>query len=267
MAKTGSKEQGYTADFTDVDVFILAKEGRHKARISAAELKKADTGAKMLVVTFEITAGPSKNARVMNNYMMEGAGLGFTKGFLLACGISVPNGKYRIVPSTLIDKEVGIEVFHEEYNDKLYAKLVSGGCFAWDEKAEKDAAKAKATKGDDDEDEDEEEEVPKKSKKGKAAPPPDDDDEDDDDDEEEEKPAKKKSTKAAPAKKSSKKAKDDEDEDDDDDDDWDEDDEEEEEKPAKKSSKKAAEKKPASKKSKPVEDDDDDEEWEDEDDE
>lgn len=231
-------------DFTNVESFAKAAEGRHRVKIVEINEQTSQGGDDMLVFVFEVIKGDSKGARVYENCVLTDKALWKLQQILQAIGIKC-DGKVALDLDKLIGKICEIDVFHEEYEGRTRARI--GEFF-----------KATSAKSNDDEDVDDEDDI-------------------DDDDEEEEEPAPKKSKKQ-PAKGKSKKKpepdpeEDEDDEDEDEDFDDDEEDEEEEVKPAKKSSKKST-KKPAPKKSakkkqpEPEEDDDDDDDWDDDDDE
>ncbi len=229
-------------DFTNVESFAKAAEGRHRVKIVEINEQTSQGGDDMLVFVFEVIKGESKGARVYENCVLTDKALWKLQQILQAIGIKC-DGKVALDLDKLIGKICEIDVFHEEYEGRTRARI--GEFF-----------KATSAKSSDDEDVDDEDDI-------------------DDDDEEEEEPAPKKSKKQ-PAKGKSKKKpepdpEEDEDEDDEDFDDEEDDEEEEEEvKPAKKSSKKST-KKPASKKTakkkQPEPEDDDDDDWDDDDDE
>lgn len=228
-------------DFTNVESFAKAAEGRHRVKIVEIDEQTSQGGDDMLVFVFEVIKGDSKGARVYENCVLTDKALWKLQQILQAIGIKC-DGKVALDLDKLIGKVCEIDVFHEEYEGRTRARI--GEFF-----------KATSAKSSDDEDVDDEDDI-------------------DDDDEEEEEPAPKKSKKQ-PAKGKSKKKpepdpEEDEDEDDEDfDDEEDDEDEEEEVKPAKKSSKKST-KKPASKKTakkKQPEPEDDDDDWDDDDDE
>lgn len=234
-------------DFTGVESFERAPEGRHVCKIVSADLKQSQGGNDMIVVAFEVTKGDGKGARVYENYPLVETALWKLKGLLQAIGMKA-DGKVQLDLDKLIGKVCEVEVKHEEYEGKMRARV--------DSVYKLHAAASEDSDDDDDEDIEEEE----------------DDEEDEEEEEEEEKPAKKpakKSPDKKPAKKPAKAEEDDEE--DDEDDDWDDDDDEEEEEepaPKKKVAKKPAKpaaKKPA-KKSEPEEDDDedDDDDWDEE---
>lgn len=230
-------------DFTNVESFAKAAEGRHRVKIVEINEQTSQGGDDMLVFVFEVIKGDSKGARVYENCVLTDKALWKLQQILQAIGIKC-DGKVALDLDKLIGKICEIDVFHEEYEGRTRARI--GEFF-----------KATSAKSNDDEDVDDEDDI-------------------DDDDEEEEEPAPKKSKKQ-PAKGKSKKKpepdpEEDEDEDDEDEDfDDDEEDEEEEVKPAKKSSKKStkkpAPKKSAKKKQPEFEEDDDDDDWDDDDDE
>lgn len=223
-------------DFTNVESFAKAAEGRHRVKIVEINEQTSQGGDDMLVFVFEVIKGESKGARVYENCVLTDKALWKLQQILQAIGIKC-DGKVALDLDKLIGKICEIDVFHEEYEGRTRARI--GEFF-----------KATSAKSSDDEDVDDEDDI--------------------DDDEEEEEPAPKKSKKQPAKGKSKKKPEPDPEEDEDFDDD--EEDEEEEVKPAKKSSKKST-KKPTPKKSakkkqpEPEEDDDDDDDWDDDDDE
>ena len=235
-------------DFTGVESFERAEEGKHICKIAAADLKQSQGGNDMIVVAFEVTKGTSKGARVYENYPLAENALWKLKGLLQAIGMKA-DGKVQLDLDKLVGKVCEVTVFHEEYEGKTRAKVDTVA-----------KIKAQADADEDEDDEDVTEEAP----------------EEEEDEEEEEKPAKKSKKAKKPAKKQPEPEPEDEDEDaDDDDDDWDDEDDEDEEpeeKPApKKKAAKKADKKPAkkAKKSKPEpeeddEDEDDDDDWDEE---
>lgn len=226
-------------DFTNVESFAKAAEGRHRVKIVEIDEQTSQGGDDMLVFVFEVIKGESKGARVYENCVLTDKALWKLQQILQAIGIKC-DGKVALDLDKLIGKVCEIDVFHEEYEGRTRARI--GEFF-----------KATSAKSSDDEDVDDEDDI--------------------DEDEEEEEPAPKKSKKK-PAKGKSKKQPepDPEEDEDDEDDDFDDDEEEEEVKPTKKSSKKST-KKPASKKTakkkqpEPEEDEDDDDDWDDDDDE
>lgn len=219
-------------DFTNVESFAKAAEGRHRVKIVEINEQTSQGGDDMLVFVFEVIKGESKGARVYENCVLTDKALWKLQQILQAIGIKC-DGKVALDLDKLIGKVCEIDVFHEEYEGRTRARI--GEFFKATSAKSSDDEDVDDEDDIDDEDDEEEEPAPKKSKK-KPEPDPeedeDDEDEDfDDDDEEEEeevKPAKKsskKSTKKSEPKKTAKK-KQPEPEDDDDDDDWDDDDDE-----------------------------------------
>lgn len=208
-------------DFTGVESFLRASEGEHVCKIAAADIKQSQGGNDMIVVQFEVTKGADKGARVFENYPLVETALWKLKGLLQAIGMRA-DGKVQLDLDRLVGKICVVEVFHEEYEGKVRAKVDSVKRYS-----------AESAEDETDEDEEEaEEEKPKKVEKPKAtqkkapAPVEEDDDEDwEEDEEEEEKPAPKKAKATKPEKKpeAKKPAKKSSDEEDDwSDDDWDE---------------------------------------------
>lgn len=235
-------------DFTGVEAFSRVEEGRHHVKIVEVEQTQSQGGDDMLKIAYEVLSGESKGGRVYDNCMLVQKSLWRLKSLCKLIGMKC-DGKVALDLDAMVGKTLDVQVFHEEYNGSLRAKvgdmLPHAASSADDDDLDDDF-------DDEDEDEEEEEETPKKKAPAKKAPakkapakkakPSKDEDEDededdedfddDDDDEEEEEPkskkkapAKKAPAKKAPAKKGKKKPEPEEDEDDDEDDDWDEDDE------------------------------------------
>lgn len=224
-------------DFTGVESYSKASEGRHTVKVADIEQKTSSGGDDMLQFAFEVIKGADKGSRIFDNFVLTDKALWKFKACLQALGMKA-DGKIVIDLDKILGKVCDIEVFHEEYNGQLRAKI-------------SDYYKVAAA-ADDDDDED-------------------DDDDFEDEEEEEIKPTKKSKPAKAPAKAAPKKRKPEpepEEDDDEDVDDEDDEEEEEEEKPAPKKRKAAAPaQKTPTKKRKPEpepEDDDDDEDWEEE---
>lgn len=225
-------------DFTGVESYSKASEGRHTVKVADIEQKTSSGGDDMLQFAFEVIKGDDKGSRVFDNFVLTDKALWKFKACLQALGMKA-DGKIVIDLDKILGKVCDIEVFHEEYNGQMRAKI-------------SDYYKV-AAKAADDEDEADDEDL----------------DDEDEEEEEEVKPAKKSKPAKAPAKAAPKKRKPEpEPEEDDEDDDEDDEDEDEEEEPAPKKRKAAAPaKKAPAKKRKPEpepEDDDDDEDWEEE---
>lgn len=232
-------------DFTNVESFAKAAEGRHRVKIVEINEQTSQGGDDMLVFVFEVIKGDSKGARVYENCVLTDKALWKLQQILQAIGIKC-DGKVALDLDKLIGKICEVDVFHEEYEGRTRARI--GEFF-----------KVTSAKSSDDEDVDDEDDIDV-----------------DDEDEEEEEPAPKKSKKPAKGKSKKQPEPDPEEDEDDEDEDFDDDEEEEEEevkpakKPAKKSTKKSAPKKSAKKKQPEPEeddDDDDDDDWDDDDDE
>lgn len=236
-------------DFTGVEAFSRVEEGRHHVKIVEVEQTQSQGGDDMLKIAYEVLSGESKGGRVYDNCMLVQKSLWRLKSLCKLIGMKC-DGKVALDLDAMVGKTLDVQVFHEEYNGSLRAKV--GDMLPHAAASSADDDDLDDDFDDEDEDEEEEEETPKKKAPAKKAPakkapakkakPSKDEDEDededdedfddDDDDEEEEEPkskkkapAKKAPAKKAPAKKGKKKPEPEEDEDDDEDDDWDEDDE------------------------------------------
>lgn len=196
-------------DFTGVETFQRAPEGVHPAKVTKIDEVTFQGGNVGFKITFEITAGAGKGARVIENYPFVDTAMWKLKAFFEACGIRA-NGRISVDIDKLIGKAVEITVNHEEYNGQLRARI---------QEVNKLTPKAATEEADDDEDLEEEEDFDEEIE------------DEENEEEEEEKPKKtpKKSEKKSAeketksAKKPAKKAEEpEEDEDEDwDDDDWD----------------------------------------------
>ena len=200
-------------DFTGVETFQRTPESVHPAKVTKIDEVTFQGGNVGFKITFEITAGAGKGARVIENYPFVDAAMWKLKAFFEACGIRA-NGRISVDIDKLIGKAVEITVNHEEYNGQLRARI---------QEVNKLTPKAATEEADDDEDLEEEEDFDEEIE------------DEENEEEEEEKPkktpkkAEKKSEKKSAeketksAKKPAKKAEEpEEDEDEDwDDDDWD----------------------------------------------
>ena len=207
-------------DLTNVETYTKMSEGIHRVKVASCEDKTTQAGDDMISIAFEAVNGADKGCRVFDNFVLTDKALWKLKQLLKALGIKC-DGKIVLDTDKLIGKQCEVEVFHEEYNGQLRARV-------------NEYLKITASSSDDDdeieedEEEEEEEESTKKSDSKKKSmkkpdPEPEDDDDDDwDEDEEEEKPKAK--TKKPEKKKSEKKAKKkpEPEPEDDDDDDWEE---------------------------------------------
>ena len=197
-------------DFTNVESFAKAAEGRHRVKIVEIDEQTSQGGDDMLVFVFEVIKGESKGARVYENCVLTDKALWKLQQILQAIGIKC-DGKVALDLDKLIGKVCEIDVFHEEYEGRTRARI--GEFFKATSAKSSDDEDVDDEDDIDDEDDDEEEEepAPKKSKKSKKQPA---------------KGKSKKSTKKPASKKTAKKKQPEPEDDDDDDDDWDDDDDE-----------------------------------------
>lgn len=164
-------------DLSNVEEFVKAAEGQHKAKIEKVEEKLASSGSDMLVVQFRITSGVSKGAVVYNNYVLTDKALWRLSALLKALGMK-NKGKLAVDLDALEGKSCVIEVAHEEYNGSMKARINDVYPVEVDEDLE------------DDEEDEEDEEVPVKKAPAKKATPAKkaakkvEDDEEDEEDEE-----------------------------------------------------------------------------------
>lgn len=204
-------------DFSNVESFAKAAEGRHRVKIVEINEQTSQGGDDMLVFVFEVIKGESKGARVYENCVLTDKALWKLQQILQAIGIKC-DGKVALDLDKLIGKVCEIDVFHEEYEGRTRARI--GEFF-----------KATSAKSSDDEDVDDEDDIDDDDEEEEEDEDDEDfDDEEDEEEEEEEvKPAKgksKKSAKKPASKKTAKKKQPEPEDDEDDDDDWDDDDDE-----------------------------------------
>lgn len=210
-------------DFSNVETFQKAPEGTHVAKVYEVEETTFSSGNDGLKVVFEITKGAGKGARVYENFPFADASLWKLKTLLEAIKIKC-TGRILLDTDKMIGKTLEIDVYHEEYDGKMRARLgemrkLSNSKANEDDEDDEGLIEEEEVEEDDedeeadDEEEEEEEEKPKKkssaskkapAKKGKKAPESDETEEDEEEDDEEEKPVK--NTKKSPKKKAEKKA-------------------------------------------------------------
>lgn len=207
-------------DFSGVETFAKAPEGVHVAKIATVEETVFQSGNEGFKIAFEILKGAGKGARVYENFPLADNSLWKLKTLLEAVKIKC-DGRIILDTDKLIGKTLEIEVYHEEYDGKMRARLGEMRKLA---PVEAEPDDDEDIEEEDFEEEDDEEVEEKPAKKSKTASKTKKKEEVEEEDDEEEKPAKKtkksSSTKAKPKKKSEPE---DEDDWDDDDDDWEDD--------------------------------------------
>lgn len=207
-------------DFSGVETYSRAPEGTHIVKIATVEETTFQSGNEGFKVAFELIRGAGKGARVYENFPLQETALWKLKALLVAIGMKA-DGRVTLDTDKLIGKTLELDVYHEEYDGRMRARV---GELRRPELDDDDL--------DDDideieEDEEEEEKpkkksskAPKKSSKAKKKEEPEEDDEDEEEEPEKaKKPAKKASKK--PAKKEPEPEEEDDDDDWDDDEDWD----------------------------------------------
>lgn len=199
-------------DLTKVETYTKMSEGIHRVKVVSCEDKTTQAGDDMIAIAFEAVNGEDKGSRVYDNFVLTEKALWKLKQLLKALGVKC-EGKIVLDTDKLIGKQCDAEIFHEEYNGQLRARV-----------NEYTKISAATEDEDDEEEEDEEEEkpTPKKTAKKQSKAVEDDDDWDEEEDDEEEEPAPKKAKKKQSEKPVGKKKPEPEDEDDDDDEDWEE---------------------------------------------
>lgn len=204
-------------DFSGVETYSRAPEGTHIVKIATVEETTFQSGNEGFKVAFELTKGTGKGARVYESFPLQETALWKLKALLVAIGMKA-DGRVTLDTDKLIGKILELDVYHEEYDGRMRARV----------------GELRRPELDDDDlddideiEEDEEEEKPKKKsskapKKSSKAKKKEEPEEDDEDEEEEPEKAKKPAKKAKkPTKKEPEPEEEDDDDDWDDDEDWD----------------------------------------------
>lgn len=172
----GSSKKSIQVDFSETES-RGGKKGRARAhyppndyavKVVKAELgKSTDKGTPGIFITYKITSPAKyKGKTISDSLWLTSSALWRVRNALEAMGINVPSKKIDIHPEKMVGKECGITLDDEEYDEKVYSRVVDTFLLS-----EMDAEDAELdTDEDEDEDEDEEE---------------DEEDEDEDEDEEE----------------------------------------------------------------------------------
>lgn len=153
-------------------------EDDYRVKVSKVEVGESkSSGNTMLIWTFEITKGNHKGKKLKRDYTtLTKESLWKLKALLEAMGLSIPPKKLDLAPllKKVQDKELGVSVIDEEYENKMQSKISDYIDLETLEGGDDD---------DDSEDSDDEDEAPKKkkkkskdSKKGKKKKSDDDDD-------------------------------------------------------------------------------------------
>ena len=112
--------KGIVVDFTGVSTFNIIPMGRHHVSVKSAEIAKAkNTSNNVLTFTFEDEDG----ATIQHRITLLKTVLWKLKQTLEALGESDLDGKYKLVPESLVGRECEIEVVEEENDGKMRSKV------------------------------------------------------------------------------------------------------------------------------------------------
>lgn len=111
-------------DFTGVTTFVKAAEGKHIAKIIEIENNVSSGGDDMLSAKLQIVDGESTGAIVYDNYLLTQKMLWKLKGVLENLGMK-SDKKVALDTDKMLNKNIGIVVFHEDYNGQMKAKIDS----------------------------------------------------------------------------------------------------------------------------------------------
>lgn len=191
-------------------------EGEYKGRILKVDdvTKKDDKSVKMWLWTIKVGGGTYP---YYTTHTGEGAEnqLWKIRNLFIAAGVNVPKKRQAVDPNKIVNKDIGVSLADEEYNDKMQSVIsatfpVSELEADVDADDDDDEEEDEESSDDDEEEEEEEEETPppaKKKKKTKKAPEPEPEDDDEDDEDEEDEDEDEEEEEPEPPKKKSKKSK------------------------------------------------------------
>ena len=177
MAKKKAKRT-INVDFTGVEAGgVVLPEGNYEVKVVEVESKTSDnSGNEYLSWEFQVVSPEKhKGKKLYHNSSLTPQSLWSLRGLLEQLGVETPDEPTELDLDDLIDRTVGAEVQHEDYNGKNKARITQFFEFSSEEET------------DEEEEVEEEKPVAKKSSKKAAKPVV------EDEDEEEEKPAAKKS--------------------------------------------------------------------------
>lgn len=156
---------------------IHVPAGDYAAKIKQAQIvKSSEKKTPGIRVDFIITQGKQRGKVIWDNFWLTESSLWRVRQLLEAAGIKVPNRKTAIDVVKLKGKELAITLDDDEYDDRVYSRVVD--TFRVDI-LEEGEDEGDDDEGDDEEEEDEDEDEDEEDEE-------DDDEEDDDEDEEEE---------------------------------------------------------------------------------
>jgi hypothetical protein len=104
-------------NLSEATSFELQEEGPYHAQIEKYTVKTSKTKQEqMLFVIFRCTDEPYTNVRFSRNYMLEGAGAGFTSEFLKVCGIEADweNPEWTFDPDDIVGTDVTVVNTHQD---------------------------------------------------------------------------------------------------------------------------------------------------------
>ena len=116
-------------NFDEVPDSDLVAEGRYRCVIERIVEKTSSQGNEMWRLRLRIIEGQYQNQKISDNLVFSEKALSRVKMLCKAVGIPVV-GAFDLQPQHLYEKEVAIDVIHEEYQGQKQAKVPFRGYFA-----------------------------------------------------------------------------------------------------------------------------------------
>jgi len=108
-------------NFEGVESFGKLEEGIHEIEITKLDYgKSTQKGTNLLKVYMKST---ENGTGIIHDLYLTKKALWKIKEFLEAIGEDVPNGEFVLDPDKYIGRVARIDVYHEEYDGKVYAKV------------------------------------------------------------------------------------------------------------------------------------------------
>lgn len=172
MAKDKKRKGSVTLDFAGVEAGSgSAPEGQYEVKVAEVELKHSDnTGNDYLSWEFTIVNPEKyKGRKLWHNTSLTQQSLWALRGLLEQLGVEIPDEPMDLDFDDLVDRTVGVEVQHEDYNGKKKPRIVDFFEFTEEATGEEATEGLKKTLGKgkkkEPEEEEAEEEAPKKKSK------------------------------------------------------------------------------------------------------
>jgi hypothetical protein len=110
-------------NLSEATSFELIPEGPYSAIVGGYEVKQSAKGVPMILVRFEITDEPYSNVIVSRNYMLAGAGAGFTADLIEALTGTKPDWddpEYTFDPDDMVGTSCRIVNTHRTHEGTEY---------------------------------------------------------------------------------------------------------------------------------------------------